>query len=128
MFNPFNLFAVSDALEKTCNQTGFLGLVPWYHYLPDSKFQGCDIKNFTVLGGKSDLPLVLLAVVDDLLRIAGLVAIAFVIVGAVRYVTSQGNPDDAAKAQSTIINALIGLAVAMISVAIVSFLGARLGK
>jgi hypothetical protein len=134
MLNPITLFAISKTLEETCNKTGFLGLIPWYHFLDDKKFaltpkgeRTCDIKHFTLLGDKSDLPLVLLAVVDDLLRIAGLVAIAFVIVGAIRYVTSQGNPDDAAKAQSTIINALIGLAVAMISVAIVSFLGNRLG-
>lgn len=117
-------------IGNTCKGGDFFGLLPWYYYLPSSDLDvpTCSIRSFHILGSDSDLPLVLLAVVDDLLRIAGLVAIAFVIVGAIRYVTSQGNPDDTAKAQSTIINALIGLALATVAVGIVSFLGARLGQ
>ena len=75
----------------------------------------------------SDLPLVLLAVVDDLLRIAGLVAVVFVIVGGIQYTTSQGNPDATAKAQSTVLNALIGLVIALFAVAFVTYLGKALG-
>jgi hypothetical protein len=102
----------------------FFGLVPWYHYLyvdPGT----CEIPNFNFLGG--DIPLVLLAIIDDLLRIAGIVAIAFVLYGAIQYIASQGSPEATAKAQGTIINALIGMAVAMVSVAFVSFLGNQLG-
>jgi hypothetical protein len=51
----------------------FFGLVPWYDYLPAGDFNaGCNITNFTILptgGAPSDVPLVFLAVVDDLLRI-----------------------------------------------------------
>jgi hypothetical protein len=120
---------LADIVGNTCKGGDFFGLLPWYYYLPSSDLDAptCSIRNFNFLGSHSDLPLVLLAIVDDLLRIAGLVAIAFVIVGAIRYTTSQGNPDDTAKAQSTIINALIGLAFATVAVGIVSFLGAKLG-
>jgi Type IV secretion system pilin len=112
-----------------CSKGDFFGLLPWYYYLPSSDLDAstCSIREFHILGANADLPLVLLAVVDDLLRIAGLVAIGFVIVGAIRYTTSQGNAEDAAKAQSTVINALIGLALATVAVGIVSFLGAKLG-
>jgi hypothetical protein len=122
---PFNLLAALD----TCQERDFFGLHPWYHYIPKDKshFDGCDIKHFQLLGSSSDIPLVLLAIVDDLLRIAGMVAVAFIIVGAIRLVTSQGNPEDTSKAQSTIINALIGLAVAIVAASFVSFLGNRLG-
>lgn len=123
---PLSILAV-DACQKAGD---FFGLVPWYHYLKPSSFNGCDIKTFTLLPGSgqtSDVPLVLMAVIDDLLRIAGMVAIAFVIVGAFRYVTSQGNPEQTAQAQSTIINALIGTAIAVVSVVFVSFLGSQLG-
>jgi hypothetical protein len=112
----FTTFAV------TCKHQ-FFGLVPWYKYLDlDNK---CNIVNFDLLNAK-DVSLILLAVVDDLLRLAGLLAIGYVIYGAIRYILSQGSPEETAKAQSTIINALVGLAIAMLAVGIVSFLGNQL--
>lgn len=126
----------------------FLGLKPWYYYLnaelTNSKInygkrykpEACDIKCFNVFNqttanecGKkdSDIPGVLLVIVDDLLRIAALVALAYIFVSAFQYVVSQGKPEETAKAQSSIVNALIGLGVAIVSVAFVSFIGARLG-
>lgn len=138
---PISFFAASA--REMCQQSGFLGLKPWWYYLPDEKFHlnapgdedagvdtTCSIKEFIILpndGANSDIPLVLVAIVDDLLRVAGMVAVGFVIVGAIQYITSQGEPEKTAQAQSTIINALIGLAIAVISVAFVSFAGHRLG-
>jgi Type IV secretion system pilin len=124
----FTLFAADP-----CQPHDFLGLVPWYHYLtltPSTDAAGhayCDI-GFTVLSGNSsDIPLVILAVVDDLLRIAGIVAVAFIIYGAIQYIASQGNPEQTARAQSTVINALIGMAIAIVSIATVSYIGSSLG-
>lgn len=123
----FNLLALAPSgCEKS-----FLTLITWYHYLPSSDFQnGCDIRNFSLFpnGSPSDIPLVLAAVIDDLLQIAGLVALAFVLVGAIKYTASQGSPDAAASAQSTIINALIGLALAVTGVAIINFIGTHVGQ
>ena len=108
----------------------FLGLKAWYYYLPNNDFDGCSIRDFTFLptsSGQADLPLILLAIVDDLLTIVGIVAIAFVVIGAFRYVTSQGNPEETARAQSTIINALLGTAIAIVATVFVNFLGQTLG-
>jgi hypothetical protein len=119
----------------SCTKHEFLGLVPWYKYLDygsvstGSGESFCGVKSFNILpkgGVNSDIPLIFLAVIDDLLRIAGLIAVIFVIYGAIMYVTSQGSPEQTAKAQSTILNALIGLAIAIIAVAFVSFLGNKL--
>ncbi len=110
-----------------CKGNEFFGLIPWWQYLPNDDFDNnCNIVHFDVIHG-SDVPLVLLAIVDDLLRIAALVSIGFVIYGAVKYTASQGDPESVAKAQSTVVNALIGLAVAIVSVAFVSFISNRLG-
>lgn len=100
----------------------FFGLPVWYKYLKVAAVNGqaCDFKGFNF---PNDLALVGLALIDDLLRIAGLVAIAFVIVGGIRYVISQGSPDQTKKAQETIINALIGLLIAIAATALVSFIG-----
>lgn len=112
-----------------CSKPNFFGLEPWYAYLDygyDSVTKSCQIKNFKFLGSNSDIPLILLAIVNDLLRIAGLVAVAFVIMGGVKYMTSQGNPDAMSAGQKTIIDALIGLLIALLAVAFVTFLGKTL--
>jgi len=112
----------------TCAPHKFLTLVPWYQYLDLSEGAECNV-NFTLLpdGGKpSSIPLVLLAVLEDMVRIAGLVAVVFVIWGGVRYITSEGTPDGTKQAKSTIMNALIGLAIAVIATSAVAFIGRKL--
>lgn len=118
-------FGATFAETPACSRT-FFGLKPWFHYLQaDSE---CNIVNFNVLSdGGSDLMLIALALVDDMLRVAGFVAIAFLIYGGFLYITSQGSADQTAKAQSTIQNSLLGLVVAVISISFVTFLGNRLG-
>lgn len=129
LYLPISQFAVD--LDPCQKGNDFFGLLPWYHYLPSGSLDSsCNVKEFNILPGTntpSDVPLVFIAVIDDLLRIAALVAIGFVIVGAIRLITSQGNPEDTSKAQSTIINALVGVAIAIISAGIVNFLGNKLG-
>lgn len=116
----------------TCEKPRLLGVfIPWYEYLDVQRDAtgSCSVKDFTLLpdnGKDSDLPLVLLAIIDDLLRIAGLVAVIFVIYGGVQYATSQGSPDATAKAQSTVLYALIGLVIALAAVTFVTFLGRAL--
>lgn len=130
------LINFADATAATCGKSNLLGIFqPWYQYLDvqQKTIQStgttyCSVEKFNLLGSSSDVPLVLLAVVDDLLRLAGLIAVGYVVYGGIQYATSQGNPDQTAKAQSTIVNALIGLAIALIAVATVSFLGNRLSQ
>jgi hypothetical protein len=114
---------------NSCKNGDFLGLKAWWYYLPSDDFNGCKITDFNFLpsNGRSDLVLILLAVIDDLLIIAGIVAVAFVLIGAFKYVNSQGDPEKTAQAQSTIINALIGTAIAITATVFVNFLGQRLG-
>ncbi len=110
----------------SCKEQSFFGLKPWYSYLQTDG--QCNPIKFNVLkpNGTSDFGLVALALIDDLLRIAGLVAVGYIIYGGILYVTSQGSPDQTSKAQSTIQNALIGLVIAIVAVAFVSFLGNKL--
>lgn len=112
---------------------GFFGLQPWWVYLPDDAFDkvngSCDIRFFDFPragGGANDAVLVLLAVVNDLLRIAGVVAVVFVIYGAIKLIASQGEPEATANARTTIVNALIGAAIAIIAVGFVSFVGSAI--
>jgi hypothetical protein len=53
------------------------------------------------------------------------VAVLMIVIAGLRFVTAQGNPQEVAKARSTIIFSLTGLVVALIAEAIVSLV---LGK
>lgn len=123
----FSTFLAAVVYGSSCAKGGFLGLIPWYQYLQVDNATSCNIVNFQLLGSHSSIILILLAVVDDLLRLAGIVAVGYVIYGGFKYLTSQGAPDAIASAQKTILNALIGLALTIISVGLIGFLGSRLG-
>jgi hypothetical protein len=129
LFSSKAAMFASGIVGSSCKGGDFLGFKTWYYYLPSSDFDGCKIKDFNFLptNGRSDIVLILLAVIDDLLIVAGVVAVAFVVIGAFRYVASQGDPEKTAQAQSTIINALVGTAIAITATVFVNFLGQRLG-
>lgn len=114
------------AIPAKCNNT-FFGLPPWYKYLQLDP-STCEVVNFELLGtgANSGLLLIALAIVDLLLRVAGIVAVAFVIWGGFNFITSQAEPDKLAQARHTIINALIGLGLAIMATSIVVFVGNRL--
>jgi hypothetical protein len=119
-----------QTFAAACAKPTFLGLIPWYQYLTlasDPVTKHCEVQNFTVLGSNSSFLLIALAILDDLVRVAALVAVGFVIYGGIQYITSQGSPDSTKKAQQTIINALVGLALALVATALVSYIGTKLG-
>lgn len=53
--------------------------------------------------------------------VVGAVAVLFVVIGGLRFVFSDGNPEDAAKARNTIIYALVGVVIAISAEGIVTF-------
>lgn len=138
---PVTTFAASEAYcERQANPLGFFGLEPWYHFMPDADFgehgSPCAVHCFNIFiqsapnecGQKnSDIPGVVLAIIDDLLRIGALVAVAFILIGSFQFIGSRGNSDRTASAQSTITAALTGLAICLVAVAFVSFIGNRIG-
>ncbi len=61
----------------------------------------------------------LLRIINILLAIAGLVAVVFLIIGGFRYITAGGNEEAAEAGKKTIINAIIGIVVIILSFVIV---------
>lgn len=114
----------------------FFGLPVWYEYLKsyehaDSSgacsFDFSNGKKTTQVSDASAFVLIGLALVDILLRLIGIIAVIFVIVGGVRFVISQGEPDKIKQARGTIIGALVGVVIAVTAAAIVAFIGKKLG-
>lgn len=118
-FNP----AVASAKSRDCEERRLLGLPFWHEYISD---ENCNIGQIT------DWPLtagsVAIAFVEILLRIAGMVAVGYIIYGGFRYIVSQGEPDATKAARETILNAVIGLVIAIIATAVVNFIGNMLTR
>lgn len=57
--------------------------------------------------------------------IIGALSVLMIVLGGTRFITSQGNPQEAAKARGTLIYAVVGLLIALAAEAIVNFV---LGK
>ncbi len=142
--NTSSVPANSTGTTNCQSKPTFFGLLPWYQYLtlyaakqPAQLGQPVCEVCFDVLGNQSqagcpksatsDISLVLLAIVDDLLRVAGMIAIVMVLYSSVKFITSQGEPDAVAQARKSIVNALIGAVIALVAVVLVSFLGNVLG-
>ena len=71
---------------------------------------------------------VALNIIDIALRVIAIIAIGFVIFGGFRYVVSRGAPEETKKALDTILKAVVGMAIAMVSAVVVGFIVGRLGS
>lgn len=72
-------------------------------------------------GDSADVPTVIAGVIEGVVGVLALVAVIFIVVGGVNYMTSQGDPGKTAKAKNTILYAAIGLIIAVLAFAIVNF-------
>lgn len=117
-------------------------IVPWYKYLEgeevdlnqDGNPDACRPKLDTGFsdgqqaGSKvtKNVTLIIIAVIELLTRIAGLIAVGYLIYGAFQYILSQGEPEGLKNAKDTITNALAGFVVVMLAIVLVQFLGRAL--
>lgn len=70
---------------------------------------------------------------DDLLQtilslvftVTGAISVMMVVIGGIKYASSQGDPQAVSKAKGTIIYAIVGLIVSIFAVSIVSFVIGR---
>ena len=72
-------------------------------------------------GGGKSLTETIKTIIDTLLFITGMVAVIMIVIGGLRYVTSNGDSNQASQAKNTILYAVIGLVVAIMAYAIVNF-------
>lgn len=60
-------------------------------------------------------------ILQILFGVLAALAVLFIVIGGLRYITSQGNPQETTKARDTILYAIVGLVVAVLAEVIVSF-------
>lgn len=101
---------------------GIAVLVPSYglvHAAPKDEIQ----KGVTASGGggQNDLGGKIKTVVNILLYILGAIAVIMIVVGGIRYSTSNGDSSQTKAAKDTVLYAVVGLVVALLAYAIVNF-------
>ena len=72
--------------------------------------------------GLQDIIHLLVNLIQIALFLAGLLAVIFIIIGGIKYITSAGSPDGVKSAKNTLTGAITGLALAILSYAIVNFI------
>ncbi|HKX73710.1 MAG TPA: hypothetical protein VJM32_06850 [Candidatus Saccharimonadales bacterium] len=95
---------------------GFLGFRAWDACL-DHDANG--VPQFKAL---EDVWKVAIIVVEFFIKISGYLAAGFIIWGGIKYQKSQGEPGELTQARQIITNALMGLIICLLSVAIVQFI------
>lgn len=91
------------------------------------KYLGATFNIWQNIPNKDDLTTgnitaIILAVTSNLIALSGGVCLIFILWGAIRYITSAGNPSSAADARNVIINALVGLIIVAGAFAFVRYL------
>ena len=78
--------------------------------------------------GSSTVFEVVAIVLKWLLTLAGVVATVFIIIGGYQYITAAGNEEASEKGKKTLVNAIIGVVVVVLSMAIVTIITNTLGS
>jgi len=89
-------------------------------------FQACNGSSSQVCGAKNDNATSMInVVVDTLIYLLGAISVVMIVVGGIRFVTSNGDSSGVKSARETILYAVVGLVVAIMSFAIVKFVIGR---
>ena len=106
---PTNTYAAG------CNQRHVLGLRAWY----DGIYEGDPCLPKEGIWDEGKLPgtvwTIVLNLASMVLGVVGYLAICFVIWGGYQYMLANGDPGKVARGKKTITNALVGLAICMLS-------------
>lgn len=95
--------------------------LPVYADAKDEVKKGADMTNS---GGsaKQDLPDIITTIINVMLFIAGALAVIMIIYGGIRYITAHGDEKQVKVAKDTIVYSVVGLIIAILAYALVTFI------
>lgn len=108
--------------------TALTSLTSLTFFAPQAFAQGVNVNacpggNFSPLClNASDLGRVITNAINFLFVVAALLALVFLIIGGVKWLTSQGEKEGVNKARETIVAAIVGLVIIFLSYLIVNFI------
>ncbi len=117
MIEHINNLTIFGKSAQACSKGNFFEFPTWFKYLDLNDDCAPLIKNI------NDIWLILLAIVEMLIRLGVILAIIFVIYGAVSLIIARGTPEKVNTARDMIIDAMTGLVIGLVAIALVSFIG-----
>ncbi len=117
---PIAVVATPQPVAAAC-ESRFLGIPPWFRGLTDAD---CSIQ--APESGEGGLSKFIWTIVLNIIEIAlvliGYIAVFFILFGGFQYLTGGGSATQTEKARKTILNAVIGLAIALGAVGITNLI------
>ena len=110
-----------------CPDGKILTLKPWYDGLMNTNDCSINAPQGSAKSMADFIWKIVLNIVDDLFQIVAYITTGFIMYGGFLMLTASGSPDRTSKAIKTIINAMIGLVIALASIAIVNLVSSRIG-
>jgi len=126
---PMLVVAVPNAVSAAAQCDGrLIGIPPWYRGLTKVEDGSCSIVTPTEAGGiGSFITKLALNIIEIGVVIVGYIAIGFILYGGFIFLTNGSNPTMVEKGRTTILNAVIGLAIALGAVGILNLIFGILG-
>lgn len=117
---------VSEFSAAACPDGRIMTLKPWYDGLLDDN---CAVRSpgDDANAQANFIWKIVLNIIEDLLQVVGYATTGYIMYGGFLIMTSNGSSDKVAHGRKTIMNAAIGLVVALSSVAVVSFISSNIG-
>lgn len=124
----FSSFLVSAAMPAqptyaACGDARFLTMPAWYRGVAKQESGSCNV-SVEAVGGDLEKFIWTIAfnIVEIMLHMVAYISIGFIIFGGFKYMISAGNESGIAGAKKTIINAVIGLLISIMSIGMVNFI------
>lgn len=118
VLQPQNAYAACNA--------HFLTFPAWYNGVTDGD---CNIKSPEDVGGINKFIIIIaMNFLDMLFQAVAYITVGYILWGGFKYVTSYGEASEIVLARQRILNAVIGLVIAMVAVGIVNYLGSVIKK
>lgn len=113
---------VASVSAKDC-EARVLGIPPWYRGLTNNNGSTCDLKGPNDVGGIGNyIWKIVLNGIEMAIVIAAYVTIFFILYGGFLFITGGDKPGQVEKARTTILNAVIGLIIAMAAIALTNLI------
>lgn len=111
---------LATPVSAACSDAGVLGITPWYRGLQKEVQGSCQIKSPANGEVGKFVTTIVLNVLQAGFTIAAYVAIFFIIKGGFLYIVSAGSSQGMEDGKKTITNAVIGLMIVLLAVAIIN--------